>query len=248
MTDNNQEQAQGSVLSEGESAQSENTQTENTQADNTQQEEQTEKSSADKLYNQESGESEQGDGGENNQDSQQSEQNNQDSAEEGSEQEEGSEELQEPTYDFSPPEGIEIDTEAKGQFQELAKENGLSEEVAQKFWDLGMQTLQNNDPQKFMEQARDHNRTQWYNEVKNDPDLGGENFEQTQQLAKRAVKEFGDENFLKLLEDSGLANHPEVVRYLTRVGKEVSEGSFSKSNSGNSQPKSAAQILYPNQN
>jgi len=258
MADNNEqstEQGQGSVLSDGEGQQTENAQAESTQTENTEQESQaeSEKSPAEKLYNQESGESEQGEseqseqseGESDNQKSDSEDSDNQDSSEEESDNQESTEE---PTYDFSPPEGIEVDTEAKGQFQELAKEHGLSEEVAKQFWDLGMQTLQNNDPQKFMEQARDQNRTAWYNEVKNDPELGGENFEQTQQLAKRAVKEFGDENFLNLLEDSGLANHPTVVRYLTRVGKEVSEGSFSKSNSGNSQPKSAAHILYPNQN
>ena len=49
----------------------------------------------------------------------------------------------------------------------------------------------------------------------------GSAYEPTVNAAKVALKEYADEKFVKWLDDSGMGNHPEIVRIFGKIGKET---------------------------
>lgn len=123
--------------------------------------------------------------------------------------------------DFTAPDGLTFNPETLGEFKELAKAKGLSQEDAQKFADLGVKVakMQQENYVRQIEQAQ----TQWAEEARTDKEIGGDKFDENAALAKRALDTFGSEALTKMLAESGLGNHPEVLRAFVRVGRAISE-------------------------
>jgi hypothetical protein len=90
-------------------------------------------------------------------------------------------------------------------------------------------------------------RETWANEAKADKELGGEKFDENLAVAKGALKAFGTPELTQLLNESGLGNHPEVLRMFYRAGKAISEDSVLLGTSGNNAP-DPAKRMYPNSN
>ena len=84
----------------------------------------------------------------------------------------------------------------------------------------------------------------WVDESKKDPEIGGEKFAQSAEVAKRVVNRFGTEAFKKALNDSGLGNHPELVRVFVRIGKAMTEDQMVHPSVSTAAPRSAADVLY----
>lgn len=123
--------------------------------------------------------------------------------------------------EFTTGEGFELDAGVLSEFQSLAKELNLSQASAQKLIDL----------QGKLEAARAGGAQQaitaqaeaWANAVQNDAELGGEHFEVTRETAAKAIQQFGTPELRKLLNETGLGNHPELVRFCQRIGKALGE-------------------------
>ena len=58
-----------------------------------------------------------------------------------------------------------------------------------------------------------------------DKEIGGESFKETSRLALKAVKALGTPELKQLL-TGPVGSHPEVLRFLSRVGKAISEDGF----------------------
>ncbi len=149
-------------------------------------------------------------------------------------------------YEFVPPEGYQIDTQALPEYEAAFKELGLSQEQAQKLVDLNAKhTL-------AAQQAAQAQQTQqinaWVGELKQDPNFGGANFESNVALAQKAMGQFGSPELKQMLETSGLGSHPEVVRFFHRVGKELGEGSVHRTTNDVPADKSWANRMYPDMN
>jgi hypothetical protein len=121
--------------------------------------------------------------------------------------------------EFAMPEGIALDAELADQFKATAKELNLTQEQAQKVIDLGAQMRQR-DVETII-----NLRKEWVDQTKADKDIGGDKLDATLGVAKRAIDAYGSENFVKLLNETGLGNHPEVVRFMAKAGRAVSEDS-----------------------
>ena len=88
-----------------------------------------------------------------------------------------------------------------------------------------------------------------------DDEFGGETFDANLKVAKSALDAFGTDPFKQLLSESGLGNHPEVIRFMYRAGKAISEDSYVGNSQGanaksNGIPKDfdgIANALYSNQ-
>lgn len=123
--------------------------------------------------------------------------------------------------DFNVPEGLEIDADVLGSFKEVARELGISQEHAQKLIDLQAGLVQKQA--EAMQAALTAQAQQWADAVKADKDLGGERYDATVTAAAKAVERFGTPELRTLLNETGLGNHPEMVRAFYRIGQALSE-------------------------
>jgi len=143
----------------------------------------------------------------------------------------------------------ELDPEVLTAFGEVAKELDLPQEAAQKVLDKVAPVIQARQA-KAVEQVK----VDWANESQSDKEFGGENLGANLEIAKSSLNAFGTDALKSLLSESGLGNHPEVIRFMYRAGKAISEDSYV----GNSQGANAksgvpkdfngiANALYSNQ-
>ena len=128
------------------------------------------------------------------------------------------------TYEFNTKitdESAELDPEVVTAFGEVAKELDLPQEAAQKVLDKVAPVIQARQAEQ-VEKAR----IDWAEESKSDEEFGGETFDANIEVAKTALNAFGTDPFKQLLQESGLGNHPEVIRFMYRAGKAISEDSY----------------------
>ena len=143
---------------------------------------------------------------------------------------------------FTRPEGLGVDEELLGEFKAEAKRLNLSQEDAQKFVDLQAKALA-----KQTEQLANV-RAQWAEQTKTDKEFGGEALSENLGVAKKALDTFATPELRKLLNESGLGNHPEVIRTFLRVGKAISEDGRVVSGLKAATSADPAKRLFPNQN
>lgn len=144
-------------------------------------------------------------------------------------------------YDFKLDEGSLLDAAYVEQFSQFAKEKKLTQDQAQEFLQREAQAL-NTFVQK-QQQEFEKQQSQWVEQIKTDPEIGGEKFNQSIELAHRALKEFASDSFLKELETTGYGNHPELVRVFAKIGNLIKEDKIISPNaSGGS--RSLEEIFY----
>ncbi len=152
----------------------------------------------------------------------------------------------EPSYTFTTPEGVEFDAEVLKTYGEAAKELKLQPEAAQKLLEKVAPAMQERQSQQ-LEQMRN----EWLEASKADKEFGGEKLTENLTVAKKALDAFGSPELRTLLNESGLGNHPEVIRFFLRAGKAISEDRYIGGNrqaAKGAQPgdfNSYADALYP---
>jgi len=114
--------------------------------------------------------------------------------------------------EFKIPDGMKIDEKKMASFKTVAKELGLTKDQAQKLVDMDAQNIQNAD-NAFREMQK-----KWKEDTMKEL---GENAEQKLGEAAAAFKRFGDDEFVKLLKDTGLENHPAMVRVFRNIGSKL---------------------------
>ncbi len=125
--------------------------------------------------------------------------------------------------DFTVPEGVELDPTVAEDLKGLAKELNLPQAKAQQVADLGVKMAE--------KWAADHlalvekTSTEWTEASKADPEFGGAKLPATLAAASKALDTFGTPEFRELLNTSKLGNHPEFVRFVSRVGNATTEDS-----------------------
>lgn len=146
-------------------------------------------------------------------------------------------------YEFNKPEGFEgeLDDSALEAFEPLAKELGLTQEQADKLVGIHAESVQKAH-QAAAEQHSQQMET-WNKELRSDPEFGGANFDANLKSAQKAVEQFGVEGLKEALEETGMGNHPALVRTFAMIGKQISEDGFvSGGKSGGK--RSAADVFY----
>ena len=147
--------------------------------------------------------------------------------------------------DFSVPEGVELDAELLGEFKDVAKELNLPQDAAQKVTDLGVKLAQKWAAEH--QQATSEMFADWKGRAETDKEFGGDALPANLAVAKKAVDQFGTPELRELLDVHRLGDNPEVIRFMFRVGKAISEDTFVAG--GKSSPaQDAAKTLFPNMN
>lgn len=146
--------------------------------------------------------------------------------------------------DFKLPEGVTLDPEMLTEFKSAAKEAGLTQEAAQKFIELGAKITKGQTTR--LQSEVNATREQWKTAAAADPEFGGEKFDANLAVAKKAFDQFGTPELKTFLNDTGLGNHPELVRWAFRVGGALSEDGIVKGRQGDgTSSDDLAAILYP---
>lgn len=146
-------------------------------------------------------------------------------------------------YEFKAIEGAEVGDEVLAAYSDAAKELNLPQDAAQKMLDKMAPALASRQTAQF-EAAK----TQWAEAARTDKEFGGEKLDASLATARKAIDAFGSPELKALLNDSGLGNHPDVIRFMVRAGATVSEDSFVSGNSGGGEEKTVAQRMYPGMN
>lgn len=119
--------------------------------------------------------------------------------------------------DFALPNGVTADPDLMGAFRDVAAQHGLSQDAAQAMMDLYGRTVDAG------QQHHSEVTAQWASDVRADAELGGAKLDAVAGTANAALKAYGSPELVQLLNQTGLGNHPEVVRAFYRAGKALSE-------------------------
>ena len=122
---------------------------------------------------------------------------------------------------FSLPEGFEYDEGKAKEFGALARELGLPQDKAQRLVDMYVGNLQQGLSAQI-EAVAARNKG-WQEAARNDKEFGGVDFERNLAVANEGLRRLGTPELISYLEESGLGNHPEVVRLCWKVGKLAGE-------------------------
>jgi hypothetical protein len=149
-------------------------------------------------------------------------------------------------YEFKAPEGRVFDSEVMASYSQVAKELNLSQESAQRLLDaVGPKMAER---QMAMIEAT---RNGWADNSKSDREFGGEKLSENLGVAKKALDAYGTTELRTLLNETGLGNHPELIRFMFRAGKAISEdrmvsGSATQAKAGPRSFADLAEALYSN--
>lgn len=146
----------------------------------------------------------------------------------------------------APAEGYQLedyanmDDQVRESFSEAAKELNLSESAAKLILDKVAPVLE----QREREQVQQMNQ-EWIEKAQGDQEFGGDKLQENLAVAKQALDAFATPELRDLLQESGLGNHPEVIRFMYRAGKAISQDSFVTGAQG-ATPQRDLAAFYPN--
>lgn len=143
------------------------------------------------------------------------------------------------TYDFSSfvPEGMEYDAERAGEFGDIARECGLTQEQAGRIAQYGMQYMQQG--QQAAVKAFADTVNGWAEDAKTQ--LGGQ-FNETMALASTGINAVEQKvpGLREMLNATGAGNRVEMIRLMAEVGRLVGE------DRGHESAGAPTKSLYPN--
>jgi hypothetical protein len=143
------------------------------------------------------------------------------------------------TYDFKAPEGKEYDSAVLTSFSDAAKAANLTQDAAQKLLESMAPTLAT----RQQEQVKAI-QTGWADASKTDKEFGGEKLQENLAVAQKALAAYSTPEFRKLLDNTGLGNHPEVIRAFVKIGKGMNEDGFVAGRGGAPTATTTAALLY----
>lgn len=147
------------------------------------------------------------------------------------------------SYEFTAPEGVEVFDGAKEVYAEVAKELGLTQEQAQAAYEK--LSSKGHASQVARVEAM---RNEWAQASTKDAEFGGEKLQENLVVAQKALTSFGSPALRQLLNESGLGNHPEIIRAFYKVGKATSEDAFVSGVAQGRKASDDARGMYPASN
>lgn len=147
-------------------------------------------------------------------------------------------------YEFKYPDGYQVDETALGEYSTAFKELGLTNEQAQRLVDMDAKRSASSSEAALAAQKQQVDT--WVGELKSDPEFGGAKFEANVGIANKALAAFGSPELTQFFKDTGLGNHPLLVKAFHKIGSQLGEGSIHKTTSDQPAERSIAERMYPN--
>lgn len=149
------------------------------------------------------------------------------------------------TYaDFVMPEGVELDQGLLDSATPILQKYKVSQEDAQGLADAIAKQVQASSESQV--DAFNQLMNDWQEQSKNDKEFGGDKFEENVAVARSAIDKFGTPELKQLLEEHGVGNHPEVIRFMVKVGKLTAEDVPGGTTTPTSKSQDRVSLLYPN--
>jgi len=148
--------------------------------------------------------------------------------------------------DFDLPEEVALDEALLAEASPLFKELGLTQEQAQKLVDFQAKQVQAGSQSQV--DAFNQLMDDWQDQSRNDKEFGGDKFDENVAVARNAIAKFGTPELKQLLEEHGVGNHPEVIRFMVKVGKLTAEDVPGGTTTPQSKAQDRVSILYPTEN
>lgn len=149
-------------------------------------------------------------------------------------------------YELTMPKDSTLDASHLERIAAEAKAQGLSNEEAQALLERDSQ-LHADFTKKEKEKVEGY-ITQWAQDAMNDKEVGGQSFKENAEISFRFIKHYGTPELVKFLEDTGLGNHPEVMRVVVRAAKDMGVDKFVQSGKTGEPAKTMAETFYGSDN
>lgn len=128
--------------------------------------------------------------------------------------------------DLSVPEGLLLSEDQVQDLKKFAKDSGLSKDGAE-----ALLARENGLIQGYVEtQQKQLAETQkgWLDSAKSDSEFGGADFNKNAEIAQRLIRDYGSEEFKSALNETKFGNHPELIRFCVRIGREIQSDTLVK--------------------
>lgn len=168
----------------------------------------------------------------------------QNSNEQGAESGEAAEFVPLSADDLTIPEGFEADDEIRDKFLDVVNDQEMSaKDRANALIELQAETIR--QASERISEAWTQQREAWVEEVKADPEIGGDKFEPTMGKISKLLNEFGDPNLREQVFDiTGAGDHPLMIKFLAKVADALSEGTPVSGDAGGDKL-TLAERMYP---
>jgi hypothetical protein len=150
------------------------------------------------------------------------------------------------TFELKLPENSLLDQTKVDEVLAYAKAKGLNNEQAQDLLnreDATLKTFIANQNETLAKVSQE-----WKQQAMTDKEIGGPDFNKNVEMAHRAIKQYGNETLINYLNESGLGNHPDVVRMFMRIGKAMADDKIITSSSKTTVSRSLEDVFYPGNN
>ena len=97
---------------------------------------------------------------------------------------------------------------------------------------------------KVSQEAHAAQVAQWEKDAKSDPVIGGAKYDENIATALKGVAAVADPEFRALMDQTGLGNHPAVIRAFLKVGQQIADTPVVKGIPTNGAAKSLSSALY----
>lgn len=145
-------------------------------------------------------------------------------------------------YDLKIAEGSLLDKSRVTEIEAYAKDNKLTNQQAQDLLNKEHEVVSKfhtNQISQF-EQTKE----KWRQEIVNDKEFGGENFNRNVEYAHRALNQYGSQSLKEQLEKTGLGNHPDLVKMLSNIGKAMAEDRLIKPGGSPANKRPLEEVFY----
>lgn len=167
-----------------------------------------------------------------------------------------------PTYEaFTIPEDVSLEPERLKEFTDILGEfegktkadHAFVQEFGQKAVDFHVSEVKKTVEalNKSLAESWENTKTEWKDSFMKDPEIGGNRWQTTVDAASSFIRTHGgtaeqQSEFRKLMDMSGVGNHPAMIRLLASAGRAMSEGRPLAATSPVSPPKSKVATMYGN--
>ena len=133
---------------------------------------------------------------------------------------------------------IALDADSVAEASEVFRNLGLSNEQANALMPVANSFMQRTQDAMMqqMSEAGAAQKKDWLDEFIADPEIGGKNREQTEELAAKGLDALGftkDHPFRELLNATGLGNNKDLIRVFRTLGEvHAEDGTFARPNAG----------------